>query len=131
MGEDDGVMTDTNSPAIIDWAFDAEAAAFLYKEALMLDEQRWDEWLALYAEDAVFWIPTYTMQGDPVTNPELSINLIYITSRSGLEDRIYRIRTGQSEASTPLPRTCHMITNVLAAEGSGGRLRVTANFQVS
>jgi len=124
-------MSDINGEAIVDWTFNAEATAFLYKEALMLDEQRWDDWLELYAEDAVFWVPSYTMQGEPVTNPELSINLIYLTSRSGLEDRIYRIRTGGSEASTPLPRTSHLITNVLAAESNSGRLRVTANFQVS
>ena len=124
-------MNDTKGDINVDWSFNAEAAAFLYKEALMLDEQRWDDWLALYAEDAVFWIPSYTMQGEPVTNPELSINLIYITSRSGLEDRIYRIRTGRSEASSPLPRTCHQITNVLVAEGNSRRINVTANFQVT
>ncbi|MBT6861508.1 MAG: SnoaL-like domain-containing protein, partial [Rhodospirillaceae bacterium] len=76
-----------------DVALSAEVAQFLYGEVLLLDERRWDEWLALYAEDAVFWVPSYTMQGEPVTDPELSINLIYITSRAGLEDRIYRIRT--------------------------------------
>jgi len=124
-------MNDTKGDINVDWSFNAEAAAFLYKEALMLDEQRWDDWLALYAEDAVFWIPSYTMLGEPVTNPELSINLIYITSRSGLEDRIYRIRTGRSEASSPLPRTCHQITNVLVAEGNSRRINVTANFQVT
>ena len=127
-------MTDATGSAPVDVTLNAEAAAFLYTEALMLDERRWDDWLSLYAEDAVFWVPSYTMQGEPVTDPELSINLIYITSRAGLEDRIYRIRTGRSEASTPLPRTCHQITNVLAAKnGSGGSggVRVTANFQVT
>ena len=136
MGENDvgsggcsGTVGMTDAP--VEVTLNAEVAAFLYKEALMLDEQRWDDWLALYAEDAVFWVPTYTMQGELVTDPKLSINLIYITSRSGLEDRIYRIRTGKSEASTPLPRTCHQITNVLAAGNDKGGIDAIANFQVA
>ena len=110
----------------------AEVAQFLYGEALLLDERRWDEWLALYKEDAVFWVPSYTMRGEPVSDPKLSINLIYITSRAGLEDRIYRIRTGASEASVQMPRTCHQISNVTAeASGDGGEVTAGANFMVA
>ena len=105
-------------------------AEFLYEEALALDERRWDDWLALYAEDAVFWVPSYDMRGEPVEDPELSVNLIYITSRTGLEDRIYRIRTGMSEASQQMPRTCHQISNVTAME-DGSEVRAAANFMVS
>ena len=115
-----------------DAALSAVVAQFLYTEALLLDERRWDEWLALYNEDAVFWVPSYTMEGEPVTDPELSINLIYITSRTGLEDRIYRIRTGTSEASVQMPRICHQISNVTAeAGGDGGEVTAGANFMVA
>ncbi|MFP6736495.1 MAG: aromatic-ring-hydroxylating dioxygenase subunit beta [Rhodospirillales bacterium] len=114
-----------------DASLSAEVARFLYGEALMLDERRWDDWLALYAEDAVFWVPSYTMRGAPVSDPELSINLIYITSRAGLEDRIFRIRTGTSEASAQLPRTCHQISNVTAEAGDDGVVTARANFMVA
>jgi benzoate/toluate 1,2-dioxygenase beta subunit len=115
-----------------DGPLSAQVAQFLYTEALLLDERRWDEWLALYDADAVFWVPSYTMQGQPVTDPELSINLIYITSRAGLEDRIYRIRTGTSEASVQLPRVCHQISNVTAEAGRGdGQITAGANFMVA
>lgn len=121
-----------------DIALNAEVAEFLYREALYLDEQRWEDWLGLYAEDAVFWVPSYTMRGELVTDPELSVNLIYIDSRAGLEDRIFRLETGDSLASTPVPRTCHMIGNVLAEAGGGDggvggddTVAATATFQVS
>ena len=116
-----------------DLPLSAEVAQFLYGEALLLDERCWDEWRALYQEDAVFWVPSYTMQGEPVADPELSINLIYITSRAGLEDRIYRIRTGTSEASIQLPRICHQISNVTAEAGGeeGGQITAGANFMVA
>ena len=35
----------------------AEFAALPHREALFLDEQRWDDWLALYAEDVEYWAP--------------------------------------------------------------------------
>ncbi len=114
-------VTDALTPAV---------AGFLYREALALDERRWDDWLGLYDPDAQFWVPSYTMEGELVADPELSVNLIYIPSRSGLEDRIFRLGTGVSAASTPLPRTCHMIGNVLARE-EGGAIAATATFQVS
>ncbi len=109
----------------------ARVAAFLYREALALDEQRWDDWLAMYDANAVFWVPSYTMQGALVTEPELAVNLIYIAARSGLEDRIFRIRTGASAASTPLPRTSHLVGNVLAHEEADGAVVATAAFQLS
>lgn len=40
------------------------------------------------------------------------ISLIYYPNRDGTEDRVYRIKTERSGASTPEPRTTHMISNV-------------------
>jgi len=31
----------------------------LVREAVFLDEQRWDEWLALFTEDCEYWMPTW------------------------------------------------------------------------
>ena len=38
----------------------AAAHELLFREALYLDTQRWDDWLALYDEDATFWMPAWT-----------------------------------------------------------------------
>ena len=34
-----------------------EIAEFLYAEAELLDERRYDEWLALLADDIRYWMP--------------------------------------------------------------------------
>jgi benzoate/toluate 1,2-dioxygenase beta subunit len=47
-----------------------------------------------------------------VENPQAEISLIYYARRSGLEDRVFRIETERSSASTPEPRTSHNISNV-------------------
>ena len=46
----------SNSALPLEVAF--VACGVVAREALLLDAQRWDDWLALYAEDARFWLPT-------------------------------------------------------------------------
>jgi len=109
---------------------DAEAAALVYTEALLLDEKRWMAWLALYTEDAVFWMPSWKNESETTADPEIELNLIYLKNRTGLEDRVFRIDSGDSFASVPLDRTTHVVGNVLAAAADDGDLQVRANWIV-
>jgi 3-phenylpropionate/cinnamic acid dioxygenase small subunit len=101
-----------------------EAEDLLYREAALLDEGAWDEWLALYAEDAVFWVPAWRGEATPTSDPDRELSLIYYESRAGLEDRVFRVRSGQSVASHPRPRCVHTVANVrvLAAEAEAAEL---------
>ena len=89
-----------------------DICTFLYREARLLDDRAWDEWLECYAPDAEFWMPAWTDDDELVTDPNSEISLIYYPDRLGLEDRVFRLRTGRSAASTPEPRTCHSVNNV-------------------
>ena len=106
------------------------AAELLYREALYLDEARWDEWLALYAEDAVFWMPAWTGPHELTSSPDTQLSLIYCDSRKRLEDRVWRVRSDLSVASRPLPRTVHAVSNVLVVDERDGRLDVRASWSV-
>jgi benzoate/toluate 1,2-dioxygenase beta subunit len=86
--------------------------ALLYAEARALDDRDWDTWLAFYAPDATFWMPAWDDDDRLVEYPQTEISLIYYAHRGGLEDRIFRIKTERSSASTPEPRTSHNISNV-------------------
>ena len=101
----------------------AVAQRVLFEEARALDEQRFDDWLALYAEDAVFWVPAWTDEGRPTQDPETELSLIHCT-RAQLAERVGRVEGGRSLASTPLPRTAHVISNVLAEDAGPGRILV-------
>ena len=104
---------------------DAEAARELvWREAAALDERRWDDWLALYDEAAVFWVPAWKSEDTPTEDPDTEISLIYIASRTQLEERVARIRSGRSAASSPMPRTAHALSNVLVEPVEGDALRV-------
>ena len=106
-----------------------QAADLLYREALYLDARRWDDWLALYTEDAVYWAPA--MDGDEgwTDDPDNDVSLMYM-DRAGLEARIFRIEGGDSYATDPLPHTSHMVTNVLLNGERDGLTRVTASWSV-
>ena len=88
----------------------------LNREAMYLDEQRWDEWLGLYTEDCEFWMPAWRADGTPTADPQAELSHIYYASRRGLEDRIVRIRSGKSPASSPMPRTAHLLSAILPLE---------------
>src|SRR5215510_9303331 len=105
-------------------------ADLLYQEAAYLDERRWAEWLALYSEDAEFWVPAWDEDGRPTGDPQSQLSLIYYSSRAGLEDRVWRLQSGLSAASSPLTRTCHLITNVRIADLVDGQPQVASHWQV-
>ncbi|MBC7986820.1 MAG: aromatic-ring-hydroxylating dioxygenase subunit beta [Sphingomonadaceae bacterium] len=115
---------------MIDTLLHAQAADLLFREALYLDNRDWDAWLALYEPDCEFWMPAWRDEVTPTSNPETELSLIYYRGRRNLEDRVWRVRSGASVASSPLPRVVHGVTNVRAEIAGGGDAAVTASFTV-
>ena len=105
-------------------------ADLIYQEAAYLDERRWSEWLALFTEDAEFWLPTWDEDAQPTNDPQSQLSLIYYNNRTGLEDRVWRIESGLSPASTPLARTCHLVTNVRITDVVDEQPHVSSHWQV-
>lgn len=112
----------------VDAALEAAVARLLYREAACLDDRRWDDWLALYAEKAAFVVPAWASDEELTTDPDEEVHLIYLADRAEMEDRVFRIRSGASLASTPAPRTCHLVTNVAVTEARGDRIAARANW---
>ena len=84
---------------------------FLYHEARLLDTQRYEEWLALFTEDATYWLPLERDQQDP----HQTSSLIY-DDRTLLELRVKQFRHPRAHARAPLPRTVHQVGNVLVED---------------
>ncbi len=102
------------------------AADILYREALYLDEKRWDDWLALYDTKIEFWVPAWKSEDQPTADPETEVSLLYMTARRELEERVARVRSGRSAASAVMPRTAHAITNILVEDASDDAIAVRA-----
>lgn len=102
---------------------------FLYKEARLLDDRDFNEWLECYDEDAEYWMPAWDVDGKPTEDPQSEVSLMYYANRGGLEDRVFRIKTDRSSAtSLPEPRHGHHITNVEILEQNGSEVQVRYNW---
>lgn len=101
---------------------------FLYREARLLDDRQWGEWLECYTDDAEFWMPAWTDDDGLTEDPQSEISLIYYPNRQGLEDRVYRLNTGRSAASSPEPRTSHSVANVEIVERRGNQVDIRYNW---
>ena len=109
---------------------DPAVTTLIYDEALKIDAKAWDEWLALYTEDAVFWMPAWKSELETTNDPDIQLNLIYIKGRQGLADRVFRLRSGESFASVPLERTTHVVGNVLIRAANDDAIEAVANWIV-
>ena len=77
------------------------------REARLLDQLRYEDWLAMYAAECIYWVPSTPNAGDP--RREISV---MFDDRRRLEDRVYRLRTGFAWSQAPASRTVRLITNV-------------------
>lgn len=99
---------------------------FLYFEADVLDEWRLHEWLALFAENGRYLIPsTDKPDGDPTKDLFLVQD-----DRFLLEQRVNSLQTRAAHAEYPHSRTRRLVTNIKAVESGDGHIDVRANFAV-
>jgi 3-phenylpropionate/cinnamic acid dioxygenase small subunit len=80
---------------------------FLFLEARLMDEHRYDDWLALWTVEAHYWIPS----GDDDRGIEQSIGLVN-EDRYGIEDRIKRLKSGAHYAQDPKSQLARVVSNV-------------------
>ena len=111
--------------------FVSDCTDLIFTEGRLIDLREWDDWLALYQADAEFWVPAWDGEFEYTDDPDSEISLIYYANRSGLEDRVFRIRTGLSSASVPLPRTVHVIGSVQVEMVSKGEFFVKSAWQTT
>jgi 3-phenylpropionate/cinnamic acid dioxygenase small subunit len=99
----------------------------LEREARLLDQLRFDEWLALYTPECLYWVPTTPEGGDPRREVAISFD-----DRRRMEDRIFRLRTGYAWSQAPKSRTVRMVSNVeVFATGREAVRMVRSNFLIS
>jgi len=97
-----------------------EAERFLIREARLIDERQFEEWLALFTPDCLYWLPI--TDGDPNMEP----SLIY-DDFARMQERVFRITSTQAPSQSPASRTLHMISNVDVLGEAEGGVRLNAN----
>ena len=90
-----------------------------------MDEHRYDEWLSLWTEDGIYWVPSNRDDIDPTR--EMSI--IYV-DREGLEDRITMLKSGDQWSQEPKSRMRRIVANV-EFEETNREVTVHSNFNLT
>ena len=100
--------------------------AFLVHEARLLDEARYADWLALFTEDAWYWVPIEPGQA----SPHEAVSLIY-DDRRLLETRVRRLAGTTTHAQAPPSRTSRIVANpTLEPPGADAPIVVRSKLQM-
>jgi benzoate/toluate 1,2-dioxygenase beta subunit len=100
-----------------------ECEAFLVYEAQLLDEGRFEDWLALFTENAWYWVPSEPDQDSPLT----TVSLMY-DDRRLLETRVRRLVSPRIYSQEPRSRTSRIVANVTIKERRPGAALVRSKF---
>ena len=121
-----------------------EVEQFLYREARLLDNRRFSEWLELFSDDVRYWMPTRSNRY-PLNSKAISIldasryeeeeisgedELAFMEeTKKTLQMRVARLDTGMAWAEDPPSRTRHIITNIEVEQtDTPDQLQVYSNF---
>ena len=83
---------------------DQELIDFVVREARLIDQQRFDEWLDMYADDGFYWMPLEWNQ----TDPRLTCSLMY-EDKLLLSIRVERLKGARTFSQKPTSRCHHVL----------------------
>lgn len=110
-----------------------EISAFLYWEAALLDDRRYDDWFKLLADDLYYFMPVRSTRmrregagefggADDVAH--------FDDDKASIWKRLRRLKTPQAWAEDPPSRTRHMLTNIQCTPIAASEVRVESCFYV-
>jgi 3-phenylpropionate/cinnamic acid dioxygenase small subunit len=103
----------------------ADSEDFLIHEARLLDEARFDEWLALFTPEAHYWVPSEPDQQSALD----TVSLIY-DDRRLLETRVRRLASPRIYSQEPRSRTSRIVTNVTVEGADDNATEVRSKFMI-
>lgn len=111
-----------------------EVEQFLYGEAALLDERRYEEWIDLMAEDINYFMPIRKNvkfgEWDRENSDPASEVSWFDEGKDVLEGRVRQLMTGVHWAEEPVSRIRHIISNVRVTDVQGDTITVSDNFFV-
>jgi len=99
---------------------------FIYREARLADEARYAEWLALWTDDGVYWVPATT---DPRADPDRHLSHIY-DNRGRIETRVKLLMTGHRYSQEPASLMRRLVSNI-ETSSDDGELVAESNFALA
>lgn len=106
---------------------------FIYLEADLLDERRFDEWLDLLHPDLEYAMPVrqnvHSSQTDREFTSEGRDVMWFDEDKETLTKRVRQLQTGEHWAEEPVSRISHLVTNIRVVD-VGDQVEVSSRFLV-
>lgn len=96
---------------------------FLYYEAWCMDENRYDDWLALWAPELAYWVPCNNEDNEP----KQMVSIIH-DNRTQIEQRLLRLKGRAAYAQQPRSRMVRVVSNVVILSDNVESTMVTSSF---
>jgi benzoate/toluate 1,2-dioxygenase subunit beta len=109
------MLTDAEYKAVVE---------FVYTEARLADESQYEEWEALWTDDAVYWIPA-TASGD--VDPNRQLSHLY-DNRARLSTRLKMLKSGLRYSQVPVSPMRRVVSNIEVEKTEAGEFIVGSNF---
>jgi benzoate/toluate 1,2-dioxygenase beta subunit len=103
----------------------ARLEEFIMQEARLLDERRFRDWMALFADDGTYWVPAVPDQQSPFDQASLFYDDLDL-----MRTRIERLEHPRIHVQTPPSRTAHLVGNVLVETVDEAKGEVVAGSTV-
>jgi 3-phenylpropionate/cinnamic acid dioxygenase small subunit len=100
---------------------------FLYHQAELLDAKRWQDYIDLFADDGVYWMPA-----SPQDSTWDGVPAIFAEDKNLMTVRMKRVLHPDAWSQRPLWGTNHVVGNVIlqAADGAPDELVVRSRFHM-
>ena len=98
---------------------------FLYRQADILDERRWEEWLALFTDDGIYWMPASATQDTGEGQPNIFWEDHYL-----MDMRIRRVEHPYAHSQEAGHRTSHVVSNVMIQSERDDEIIATSRFHM-
>lgn len=116
------------------WQIKEEIEEFLYAEADLLDERRFEEWLELLTDDVRYTMPLRRNVAHghwDRENTRAGQDMCWFDEdKATLRKRVQQLNTGVHWAEEPVSRVCHMVSNIRVAEVGDDEATVSSRFLV-
>jgi 3-phenylpropionate/cinnamic acid dioxygenase small subunit len=104
-----------------------EVENLLFRQAALLDAKRWKEWIELFADDGVYWMPVEPSQQDWLSEPS-----IFAEDKLMMEIRMGRLNHPNAWSQAPMWGTNHLVGNLIveSAGADAQEIVVYSRFQM-
>ena len=99
-----------------------EIEALIHREAGLLDDRRYDDWIALFTEDCRYWVPVSPDMESPRDGPAH-----FHDDRQVMMVRTHRLLNPRAFGAEPSPRTVHVVSGIMIEQEDDAEVHVVSS----